>query len=87
MRPNALFTELHSSVRFLPLLDSFFTDFGAQVATKGVTPPWFKVRPPHSLLLTGFPAEAKRMEFSKLYIEATVSIPFLCSETVNRKPG
>jgi hypothetical protein len=48
----------------------------AQVATKGVTPPWFKVRPPHNLLLTGFPAEAKRTDSLKLYIKAIVHAIF-----------
>lgn len=51
-----------------------------QAATKGVTPPWFKVRSPHTLLLTGFPAEPKG-----LYDFAWgISSPYSCSAVVKR---
>ncbi|KAF7978845.1 hypothetical protein HWV62_44653 [Athelia sp. TMB] len=36
---------------------------------KGISPPWFKIRPQHSVLLTGFPTEVK----SKRPLESLVS--------------
>lgn len=60
----------------------------AQAATKGVTPAWFKVRPPHTLLLTGFPAEPKgTLVFFSLDWNDNVLLALFSNKKACRKPN
>lgn len=80
IRPIARFAELHSSV--CNIMTSIVANthylISLQAATKGVTPPWFKVRSPHTLLLTGFPAEPKGLH--NLTRPHILSILMVCSD-------